>query len=161
MKYFAYGSNMSLARLQARVPNVRPLGRHTLAGHALRFHKAGDDGSAKCDACPTSNDADRVWGVLFEVDANGKATLDRIEGAGYAVAEVSVIDEDGRRQTAFTYRAVRIDAARKPFTWYLHHVLVGAREAGLPRAYIEGIAAVDSIDDPDPARHAREHGVHG
>ncbi|TNF88372.1 MAG: gamma-glutamylcyclotransferase, partial [Gammaproteobacteria bacterium] len=39
--YFAYGSNMSPARLQARVPSARPLGVYRLKGHRLSFHKRG------------------------------------------------------------------------------------------------------------------------
>ena len=41
MKYFAYGSNMSFARLQARVPSARSLGCYALRQHDLRFHKSG------------------------------------------------------------------------------------------------------------------------
>lgn len=48
--YFAYGSNMSSARLRARVPSCRPIGIAFLPGHELRFHKRSKDGSGKCDA---------------------------------------------------------------------------------------------------------------
>ena len=51
MLYFAYGSNLSSARMAARVPSARVVARAQLPGHALRFHKVGRDGSAKCDAC--------------------------------------------------------------------------------------------------------------
>ena len=45
MKYFAYGSNMSLARLQERVPSARKLEIVTLKNHQLRFNMSGTDGS--------------------------------------------------------------------------------------------------------------------
>ena len=35
--YFAYGSNMSTPRLQARLPHARPLGPAWLDGHRLAF----------------------------------------------------------------------------------------------------------------------------
>jgi len=41
MKYFAYGSNMSLLRLRARVPSAERIGMFTLVEHALRFHTNG------------------------------------------------------------------------------------------------------------------------
>ena len=48
--YFAYGSNMSQRRLQARVPSATFLGIGILLGHALAFHKISKkDGSGKCD----------------------------------------------------------------------------------------------------------------
>ncbi|WP_372836144.1 SufD family Fe-S cluster assembly protein, partial [Pontibacterium sp.] len=46
MYYFAYGSNMSLKRLQARVPSAMPLCSATLTRYQLRFHKSGKDLSA-------------------------------------------------------------------------------------------------------------------
>ncbi len=48
MKYFAYGSNMSLARLKGRVPSAKRLGMFCLRNHQLAFHKISKkDGSAK------------------------------------------------------------------------------------------------------------------
>ena len=82
MKYFAYGSNMSLARLQQRTPEVRRLSSCVLPGHSLRFHKAGRDGSGKCDAFLTGNPRDRVMGALFELCPEQKPDLDRVEGLG-------------------------------------------------------------------------------
>ena len=64
---FAYGSNMLLARIRERVPSARPLGVAVLRGHRLFWHKAGRDGSGKCDVVE-SNDTDAaVFGVLYEI----------------------------------------------------------------------------------------------
>ena len=43
MHYFAYGSNMSVARLRMRTPSARKVGLFRLASHDLRFHKRGAD----------------------------------------------------------------------------------------------------------------------
>lgn len=158
--YFAYGSNMSVARLRARIPAAAPVGRGRLAGHALRFHKLGDDGSAKLDAAPSATPGDQVLGVLYHLSAADKAVLDPIEGRGYEVIEVTIERDDGQAVRAFMYRAVRIDANARPFHWYVHHVLVGAREAALPQAYLDAIAATPAVEDPDTARAAREHAIH-
>jgi gamma-glutamylcyclotransferase (GGCT)/AIG2-like uncharacterized protein YtfP len=157
---FAYGSNMSCARLQARIPDARPLGSARLPGHALRFHKRGADGSAKLDAIPVPTATTQVLGVLYALSAAGKARLDTIEGPGYRVAPVRVLTPDDEAVEAFIYQAVDIDASLRPFHWYVHHVLTGAREAGLPTHYIEAIAATEAIDDPDPARDGRERAIH-
>jgi hypothetical protein len=137
MLYFAYGSNMSRKRLAARINDGRQIGVFRLAHYDLKFHKVGRDGSANCDAHFTGNEADFVLGVLWQMSALNKATLDRIEGLGkgYAEAQVSVHGRDGPR-TALTYVATRIDAGLKPFTWYVRHVLEGAKAADLPEDYV-------------------------
>ena len=38
LNYFAYGSNMSLARLRARIPSAEKVGSFMLREHSLRFH---------------------------------------------------------------------------------------------------------------------------
>ena len=163
MKYFAYGSNMSLARLRGRTPSAASLGRHELRGHALRFHKSGGDGSAKCDAFHTGRKEDAVLGVLFEIDPAEKAVLDAAEGLGHGYAEktVSVVSVEGNTVGAITYVATRIDASLRPWSWYVNHVLVGAREASLPASYIDSMIKVAApIEDPDRERDAMERAIH-
>ena len=167
MNYFAYGSNMSLRRLQQRVPQARRLSTATLAGYRLCFHKIGRDGSAKCDAFYTGVRADLLHGVLYHIEPADKLELDRIEGlgAGYDEREVTVAALATRAApdgvSALTYVATHIDASLSPFGWYKQHVLVGAREAGLPASYIETIASHPHRDDHDRGRHQREIAIHG
>jgi hypothetical protein len=49
-----------------------------------------------------------------------------------------------------------IDDRLAPYTWYKDFVLHGAREHGLPAAYIAGIEAVEARQDDDPIREQRE-----
>ncbi|MGM0412630.1 MAG: gamma-glutamylcyclotransferase family protein, partial [Pseudomonadota bacterium] len=79
--YFAYGSNMLTARLRARVPSAHPVGRARLDNHALAWHMAGPDGSAKCDIVTTPGTV--VHGVLFRLDAGELPLLDAAEGLGH------------------------------------------------------------------------------
>ncbi|MAT91007.1 MAG: gamma-glutamylcyclotransferase [Halioglobus sp.] len=162
LHYFAYGSNMSLARLRARTPSARRLGLYRLAGHELRFHKHGADGSGKCDAFFTGATDQRIYGALYTLDTREKPALDAVEGLGlgYAEKQVQVEDHAGETLQAFTYYAIRTDPALLPFDWYLGHVRVGAREIGVPAAYLAAIEAVRSRPDPDNARDARERAVH-
>lgn len=163
MHYFAYGSNMSLSRLRARVPSAAALGCWALKGHDLRFDKSSHDGSAKCDAYCTSDAGDVVFGVLFKMDPGEKPALDKAEGLGYGYdeKEVTLTAQDGALITATTYFATNIDVHMKPYSWYLNHVLVGAREALLPADYIElRIASVVAVEDSDRDRDARERAIH-
>ena len=163
MKYFSYGSNMSVRRLQQRVPSATALGVARLSEHRLMFHKVSDvDGSAKCDACHTGKGHHEVIGVLYEMHEQHKPALDRVEGVGYGYEEKTVNVEltDGSVMQAFTYCATLTDANLKPFHWYKRHVVIGAREHGLPAEYIENIHAIESIADSDLQRHELELSIY-
>lgn len=164
MLYFAYGSNMSKKRLGARVPSAGFLSVATLSMHELRFHKVSHvDGSAKCDAFETGDEADRVIGVVFDIAvAEEKQTLDRIEGlgAGYDEKVVTVIPPSGEAVAATLYYATETDAALKPYHWYKEHVLAGAAENGLPDAYIRSFIDIESIPDHDTERHEKEMAIY-
>ena len=158
MNYFAYGSNMSTARLRIRVPSAVAKGVVRLSGHKLAWHKVGKDDSGKCDIV-RDEEGSCVFGVLFEIDPTDKEKLDVHEGAGsgYETRQVEVVEErSGKVHRAFTYCATKTDPGIKPFTWYKNHVLLGAREHQLPPSYIEAIESVVAIGDPDANRAANE-----
>ena len=158
LKYFAYGSNMSSARLLARTPGARSLGLHRLPRHQLRFHKAGKDGSGKCNAFYSGDPAHTVIGILYELDSAEKPILDRIEGVGwgYEISQLQVSCPAGVLHSCFTYRAIRTAENLLPYTWYLNHVLSGAQAAELPADYVAAIAATPATQDPDRERHNLE-----
>ncbi|PCK07578.1 MAG: gamma-glutamylcyclotransferase [Alteromonadaceae bacterium] len=158
MKYFAYGSNMSIHRIQRRISNSKFIGVHTLKGYDLRFHKIGHDASAKCDAFHTKNDFDCIEGVVFDMNSNDVSRLDTIEGVGhgYEKADVSVVGADGEKIIAFMYVATNISESLLPYSWYKKHVLEGAKSAGLSPLYINKIEQVNSIKDPDEERDKAE-----
>jgi len=149
---------MSVRRLQQRVPTARALLVAVLRRHRLAFHKAGRDGSAKCDALSSGLDEDAVHGVLYRMDARDRPQLDVVEGlgCGYERKKVTLWVADEKELSAFTYCATHIDATLRPYPWYIEHVLRGAREHNLPDHYLAKIAAVPTLDDPDPQRHAME-----
>lgn len=162
MKYFAYGSNMSLARLKQRTPSAKRCGSFKLLAHSLRFHKVGQDKSGKCDAFYTANQSDYVLGALFEIDEVDKAHLDKAEGLGFGYDEkhVTVLDSQNQVISAFLYIATHIDAEIKPYSWYKNHVLIGAHESNLPKEYIEQIKFVKSFEDLDKNRNALQRAIH-
>jgi gamma-glutamylcyclotransferase len=162
MLYFAYGSNMSVRRMQKRIPSASALTTATLDRYRLAFHKVGRDGSAKCDVLTSPRSDELVHGVLYRIAPRHKSDLDAHEGLGHGYAEkrVAVTRADGTRCDAFLYVATHIDAALKPFRWYREHVLRGAREHGLPAAYIARILATEVAEDPDAERHAIELAIY-
>lgn len=146
---------MSTCRLRARTPSALPRGIARLAGHRLAWHKVGRDGSAKCDIVETGRIGDVVWGVLFEIALGERRLLDEAEGLGrgYEHKPISVLTERGPL-VAGAYYATHVDAALRPFDWYLEFVLHGAREHRLPHGYLEQLMHVIAAVDADAARRA-------
>jgi gamma-glutamylcyclotransferase len=162
VKYFAYGSNMSLVRLQERVPSAQKLEMVTLKNHQLRFNMSGTDGSGKCDSFETNNSEDIVIGALFEINENEKVILDRAESLGFGYNEkfVFVQNYSGEIFEALIYCAIKIDASLKPYSWYLNHVIIGAKETKLPLDYLAAIESVECIEDLNKNREARERAMY-
>lgn len=162
MKYFAYGSNMSVIRLSTRIHVAKVLGVYQLPCHRLCFHKIGRDGSGKCNAYFTGDTRDNLPGVAYEIDKDDKIILDRIEGLGIGYREqtVKICDPHGNWLTAFTYTALKTDPLLLPYHWYKKHVLIGAREAGLPADHLSFIDAVPTLNDPDHLRQQRETAIY-
>ncbi|MBW9268288.1 MAG: gamma-glutamylcyclotransferase [Candidatus Thiodiazotropha sp. (ex. Lucinisca nassula)] len=162
MLYFAYGSNMSSRRLRERVPSAQLRFTATLEAHQLCFHKRSRDGSAKCDALETHNPQHRVIGVVFEIAQTEKTKLDWHEGLGngYEEKQVTLLTGSADSLTAFTYYATHIDSLSKPYSWYKHHVLRGAREHQLPATYLDRIERIEAIIDPNSERHALEMAIY-
>ncbi|WP_088332858.1 gamma-glutamylcyclotransferase family protein [Lacimicrobium sp. SS2-24] len=159
--YFAYGSNMSWQRFGARLSPIQRVGVAQLYGFALRFHKVGSDGSAKCNAWCTGEENDTLWGVLYQLQAGQLEILDDIEGngQGYNRRTVAVYQSHERIETQI-YVATHIDESLQPFDWYVQHVLSGARQNNLPAEHQNLIVQTPSIEDPDRARFQREIAIY-
>lgn len=160
MYYFAYGSNMLTARLARRVPIVRPAGPAWLGGHQLHFHLCGSDGSGKCNVLHTGHEHDVVHGVLFELEADRLDGLHAAEGPPYVFLELEVGTAAGSRQAAiYRGRSEWLADRLTPFGWYLDFVVAGARQHGLPAAYVERLAKTASAQDPDHRRAAENREI--
>jgi len=154
MHYFAYGSNMAPARIEARLGPCPLLGAATLTGYQLAFHKRGGDGSGKCDAYESGGES-VMYGAVFELTEEQAANLDRFEGPHYVRRTVSLTAGESSLN-AFAYIALpqAIDVELRPYPWYLAFVLHGAVVNALPEAYIEAIRDQPTLPDPDPSRQA-------
>lgn len=155
MLYLAYGSNLYTKRLKGRVPSAVKIKEVELPNYQLCFHKKGGDKSAKCNIREVNNSS--IYGIIYRLDAEEKADLDRIEGKGYDVDYLQIDTENGSMEV-FTYLAAEnyIDDSLKPYSWYKAIVMAGAEEHGFPPEYIHRIKEVTSITDPDRERATRE-----
>lgn len=148
---------MCTNRLRERTPSVQPVGKGSVRGHQLRWHKKSHDGSGKCDIFFTGDHGHWVHGVLFEISEMEKHLLDFVEGLhqGYDEKTVEVVTASGVI-SAVTYFATIIDELRRPYEWYKRFVVEGAIEYGLPEGYVQELQAIESIEDPDAERVLRE-----
>jgi gamma-glutamylcyclotransferase len=154
---FAYGSNMLTARMIARAPSACLLGPAILERFSLRWNKRSKDGSAKCSIEETGHREDVVWGVLYALAREDKGKLDDFEGLGRGYGErVVAVIAHGRPLRASAYYATSVDVNVRPYDWYRDLVVAGAREHGLPPAYIRLLEAVPAIEDLDERRAVRE-----
>jgi gamma-glutamylcyclotransferase (GGCT)/AIG2-like uncharacterized protein YtfP len=139
--YFAYGSNLSTARLVRRVPSATAIGRARLDGFRLTTDKRGRDGTAKANLA--RDPAAWVWGALYALDPAHWPDLDRCEG-GYARMEVSVEIGGGRIRMAWTYASDVVAERPLLLPEYKAHIVTGAREHGLPA---EWLALLESLPE--------------
>jgi len=159
LPYFAYGSNMSSRRLQARVSEAARVAVGVLNGYRLAFVRGEvNDGSGKCNLCPTLRDGARAHGVLWQLPGSGYDHLDEIEGVGYGYRRVQVEVHTGTGAVAaYTYLAEACEAvhASPPYDWYLDFVVDGAREHALPWEYVTALLVQPVRTDPDLSRADR------
>ena len=143
--YFSYGSNLSLSRMRDRVASAVAVGRARLPGHRLTTDKRGRDGSGKANL--RQDPAAAVWGVVYRFLAEHWPALDACE-RGYARVEVEVALESGERLRVETYVSSLLAPDPVPLAWYKRLILDGAREHGLPAAYLEMLEALPARSDP-------------
>ncbi len=157
MKYFAYGSNMLFSRIKERVASATKVDIGYLCEHELRFHKVGQDGSAKADIHHTGERHHRVYGVIYHIDIKEKIILDRYEhaGIGYDEKEVQIITDAGSFNATSYYAIDIAKEALVPFDWYHALVLHGALEHDLPADYIEALKKIAHKADEDSKRAAK------
>jgi cation transport regulator ChaC len=148
--YFAYGSNLCRRIFEERrgiCPRERVVGH--IAGWSLCFDLSVGPGERGVANVVERRDA-RVYGVAYLVTAAEAEILDRTEGVAvgyYARRTVDVTAADGRIVTAFTYQSARGTTGRKPSPRYMGLILNGAREHGLPAAWIEWLESLPLAHD--------------
>jgi len=149
--YFAYGSNLLWQRMATRVPSARRLCVASADGFRLCFGKPGRDGSGK--ATLVASAGSRAWGVVYTIDPAHWARLDACE-PGYRRVELRVTYASREQLAAAAYLAPETAADPIPFAWYKRCLVEGAREHGLPAAYIAELERLPERPDPGPVTRA-------
>jgi len=151
MRYAAYGSNLHPLRLTDRISSAQLLATSFLPNWSLRFHKRSNDKSGKCNIVAGG---DGVHLAIFEVSANDKLALDKIEGIGFGYSEIMLSIPKVGDCASYIADESHIDDSLLPYDWYKKLVLIGARGHGFPDDYIKCIESVRALRDPDPKRRS-------
>jgi gamma-glutamylcyclotransferase len=150
-RYFAYGSNLVIERMRERGADFTAARPAVLRDHRLVFDKRSSDGTSRANV--ERSVGARVYGVVYEMAADGLRALQQFE-SGYDLVEVLVQSAraDGGVEVVpaktFLARPDRRISA-DPSKSYLHMILEGARQHGLPDAAREEILRA-AKRKPDP-----------
>ena len=152
MRYAAYGSNLHPLRLTERISSAQLIGIGFLPHWSLCFHKRSKDHSGKCSIL--------IGGIgvhfaVFELNAEDKQTLDKIEGLGVGYSEILLSIPDFGNCVSYIAEKSHVDDSLQPYDWYKELVLEGARFHGFPEHYLQPIESLQALCDPDPERRAR------
>ena len=144
--YFAYGSNLSGRQVFRRCPDAAFLAIARLDGFALAFTRPSRRwGGHAADVLPQPHS--HVWGVLWRISEADLLALDRFEGVAsgaYVRATGSVVTANGASVAAEVYRVAAPADLGAPSPRYLHVILEGAREHGLPSDWLHHLASFAS-----------------
>lgn len=140
--YFSYGSNMHKDRMQQRCPQARYAGTAQLYGWKFQYDggpRNSLSGLPVSNIVPSTNDS-VVWGVLYILQLSDISLLDDQENAPhhYQRHTVSVILSGSNQVEAVTYMRQPLSTGH-PDKRYRGIVLLGAKESGLPRGYINQV----------------------
>jgi len=137
--YFAYGSNMNRAQMQARAGEILEEQPGRLENYELLFNKKARGGSATANIHPAPGKT--VHGVLYKIHETAFRSLDRYEGVPehYRRIEVTVTAGSGSKFAAQAYIATKVEKGLRPAPHYLQGILQGADEHRLPADYIAEI----------------------
>jgi hypothetical protein len=128
--YFAYGSNMSQARLESRVGKVTKIGTCSLPGYQLVFN-AGWHTQCFANLIKTGNWKDAVEGVIYELTPRQMKALDGFEGAPGLYTRF--IEKAGK-YILNVYISINMEYTNqriRPEPQYLNYLVIGCRENGL------------------------------
>ncbi|MBF0350917.1 MAG: gamma-glutamylcyclotransferase [SAR324 cluster bacterium] len=120
MLYFAYGSNMDMARMRSRGIKIGGASPLTLNGYRLVFNKVGSlTGEGYANIIPSGKNV--VEGVVYEIGPEDFEILDGYEGvAGGHYSRVTFA-----KGKLTTYIANFTEYGLKPSREYLEHLLAG------------------------------------
>lgn len=127
MKYFAYGSNMNIKRMEARGITFSNRLKACLFGYNLKFNKTSTQLTGQGYANIVREDSGLVEGILYEITKQGLENLDKYEQYPFEYDRrlFSVRLTDGIDHMAHVYiaQAHKTADTLKPTINYLSHLL--------------------------------------
>lgn len=141
--YFAYGSNMSLKRLNENIPNATQITIGKLNNYRLEFtgfSKKWNGSIATIVPSPNSH----VWGVIWSINENDIKRLDRQEGVKKKIyfpkaVHVQIFSNILLKCRTYQKRKSKNpinNTPRKPSKAYIDTIIEGAKDYHLPKHYI-------------------------
>jgi gamma-glutamylcyclotransferase len=142
--YFAYGSNMALARMFARCPLAKEIDRVKLVDWSIQFRRVLTI-VEEPGAC--------VLGGLYSITADDELALDSYEGwpryYDKHMVTVESTEHPGKTYEAMVYILDK-ELETAPDDYYLAVCLEGCRDWSIPRSYM--IEAVRKAQEADKGR---------
>ena len=148
VRYFTYGSNMSLAQITDRMPTAKFVGIGRLPGYRLVFGTTGTI-SRNSVATILRDPGSEVWGGVAEVSEHDLNRMDFYEGVRqgeYARIEVNVERASGAQEEIPTYCSLRKVFEGLPSREYLKRLQDGAEELKLPDHYLKFLHSLKHAD---------------
>ena len=142
--YFAYGSNMSAARMKQRLGWEAPRRAATLKDFQLVFDQAGFNASSWSPANIRSEQGGLVEGMVYEVEEKDLKILDGYEKY-YQRLEVKVMAAKEKKLDAVTYLSKKSRGEKPPTQEYLNFLLEG--KSFLSREYFDELSRIQVIPE--------------
>ena len=140
--YFAYGSNMSAARMKQRLGWEAPRRTATLRDFQLVFDQAGFNDPSWSPANIRSEREGLVEGMVYEVEEKDLKILDGYEKY-YQRLEVKVMATLEEKLDAVTYLSKKSRGEKPPTQEYLNFLLEG--KSFLSRKYFDELSWIQVI----------------
>lgn len=148
VRMFSYGMNTDPGAMALRTGTPTPIGRALVRDHAFRF-------ATHADVYPQPGT--NTFGVLWELDDDQLASLDRREGyPTYYDRKIVVVESGGRSYEAWMYYMVEGHQETPPYDSYYKMLTSGYTAFGVPLTQIE--AALESAYRAEDRRTAHHSG---
>lgn len=138
MLYFSYGSFLDSETLMRHCPSASFETRAVLPDFEVQFNFMSKTyGGGVTGVEPAAGNAAR--GVVYDVPPEEMEHLDTVEGVPQGIyyrQTVTVVDEDGNRLVAETYRTTDPQGPFPPTRKYISLMIKGAKEHDLNTDYI-------------------------
>ena len=142
--YFAYGSNMNVARMKQRLGWEVPRQAATLKDFQLVFDQAGFNDPSWSPANIRSEQGGLVEGIVYEVEEKDLKILDGYEKY-YQRLEVKVMAAQQEKLDAVTYLSKKSRGEKPPTQEYLNFLLEG--KSFLSREYFDKLSRIQVIPE--------------